>query len=159
MVKGLPAEETAPAPHGNGNGRPSPFPIFGSPEIGTTPRSRGHRTEEPRRPEWLKIQLDTGENFRDVKRMIRGLKLHTVCEEAMCPNMGECWGSGTATFLMLGDVCTRNCRFCAVTHGMLHAPEKDEPQKVADAVVELDLHYAVVTSVTRGRAREDQTEM
>lgn len=102
-----------------------------------------------RKPSWLKTSLGIGEHFRDVKAVLKRLGLHTVCQEAACPNVGECWGRGTATFMILGDVCTRNCRFCNVTSGLPVPPEEDEPVRIAEAVKALSLHYCVVTSVTR----------
>ena len=148
VVKGLPAEHSAP--DRNGNGRPSPFPIFGSPEIGTTPRSRSHRKDEPRRPEWLKIQLDTSDNFRNVRKMVDGLNLHTVCQEARCPNIYECWQDRTATFMIFGDTCTRHCTFCAIARAKEGpALDPEEPLHVAEAIRHLELAHAVITSVNR----------
>jgi lipoic acid synthetase len=119
-------------------------------DVGTTPRSRAHRLEEPPRPEWLKIRLETGENYREVKRMVTGLHLHTVCQEARCPNLYECWADRTATFMILGDTCTRRCTFCAVGRARRGTPlDADEPRHVAEAVHRLDLAHAVITSVNR----------
>jgi lipoyl synthase len=101
------------------------------------------------KPPWLKKRLSSGEGYQKVVKLLRECSLHTVCEEALCPNLGECFANGTATFMILGDHCTRNCRFCAVLHGLPEAPDKNEPQKVADAIKALGLRYAVVTSVTR----------
>lgn len=102
------------------------------------------------RPEWLKIRFFGGENYQDLKRIMRTLGLHTVCESARCPNMAECWDHRTATFMILGNICTRACGFCAVPSGKpLGPPEEDEPQRVADAVEKMGLRYAVVTSVNR----------
>jgi lipoic acid synthetase len=103
-----------------------------------------------RRPEWLRIRLRTNEEFAEVRRMMDGLKLTTVCEEARCPNIFECWGNRTATFMILGEVCTRRCGFCAVTSGMpSRPPDADEPERVAGAVRDLGLAHAVITSVDR----------
>ena len=103
-----------------------------------------------RRPEWLRIKLRTTEEFAEVRRMMDGLALATVCEEARCPNIFECWSHRTATFMILGDVCTRRCGFCAVTSGLpSRAPDPDEPRRVAEAVRRLDLAHAVITSVDR----------
>jgi len=102
-----------------------------------------------RRPEWLKIQLPHGQDFSDVRKIIRKKKLHTVCQSAHCPNLGECWSRRTATFMIMGNLCTHNCRFCAVQHGKPDALDPYEPIHVAEAVKELDLRYAVITSVTR----------
>ena len=103
-----------------------------------------------RKPEWLKVRPPAGENYAHLKDLLRGLDLHTVCEEAHCPNVGECWGGGTATIMLLGDACTRGCRFCAVTSGNPHgAVDVWEPMKVARAVADLGLTYVVLTSVDR----------
>jgi lipoic acid synthetase len=102
------------------------------------------------RPDWLRVKFFGGERFQDLKRLMRTLDLHTVCESARCPNMGECWEHGAATFLILGDICTRACGFCAVPSGKpAGPPDKDEPYRVADAVAKMGLRYAVVTSVNR----------
>jgi lipoic acid synthetase len=103
----------------------------------------------PEKPPWLKKRLSSGRNYEKVVGLLRESNLHTVCEEAHCPNLGECFSSGTATFMILGDHCTRNCRFCAVQHGTPEAPDKKEPEKVARAVKRMGLRYAVITSVTR----------
>jgi lipoic acid synthetase len=102
-----------------------------------------------RHPEWIKVKAPQGEEFFETKRLVRELRLHTVCEEAHCPNVGECWGQRTATFMLLGEVCTRNCAFCAVAHGRPQAVDPYEPQRVAEAVVRLGLRHVVVTSVDR----------
>jgi lipoyl synthase len=102
------------------------------------------------RPPWLKVRFFGGENYQDLKRIMRHLDLHTVCESARCPNQGECWEHRTATFMILGDICTRACGFCAVTSGRPAGPPvEDEPERVAQAVEEMRLKYAVVTSVNR----------
>ncbi len=106
-------------------------------------------TTYKRRPHWLKVKLPSGQNFYKVKDLVKGVRLHTVCESAHCPNLGECWGRRTATFMILGDVCSRNCGFCAVTHGRPEPLDPDEPNRVAEAVDQLELRYAVITSVTR----------
>jgi len=102
-----------------------------------------------RLPPWLKVTLGSGENYRAVRHALAAQGLHTVCGSARCPNLGECWSSGTATFLILGTICTRNCRFCAVSGGVPDKMDPGEPARVADAVEELRLKYAVITSVTR----------
>ena len=108
------------------------------------------RVEQPGpKPPWLKIRLDTGENYRDLHRTVQGLKLHTVCEEARCPNIYECWGDRTATFMILGDVCTRRCGFCAVATGRPRTVDPGEPDHVAEAVRHLDLEHVVITMVDR----------
>jgi lipoic acid synthetase len=109
-------------------------------------------TERPRpgrRPDWLKIQLNTGENFRELKKLMRGQTLHTVCEEARCPNIYECWANRTATFMILGNICTRACRFCAVTSGLPTELDLQEPERVAESVEQMGLRHVVVTSVAR----------
>jgi len=109
-------------------------------EINTTPL---------RRPEWIKVRAPSGETYQQLQQLMRVKELHTVCEEAMCPNMGECWGSGTATFLMLGDVCTRTCVFCDIKHGKPAPLDWLEPERVAQAVKSMNLKHAVITSVNR----------
>jgi len=101
------------------------------------------------KPSWLRARAPSGENFHNLKRLARGLDLHTVCESAQCPNIGECWNHGTATFMLLGDICTRRCGFCAVPKGRPQAIDWDEPARVAEAVATLGLKHAVVTSVNR----------
>lgn len=102
-----------------------------------------------RKPAWLKVKLPGGSNFVKVKDLVQGGSLHTVCESAHCPNIGECWSRQTATFMIMGDTCTRNCRFCAVDGGRPTPLDSNEPERVGQAVATLGLNYAVVTSVTR----------
>jgi lipoic acid synthetase len=102
-----------------------------------------------RKPEWLKVRAAGGPGYASVKHAVEERGLHTVCQEARCPNIGECWGHGTATFMILGNICTRGCRYCAVDKGMPTELDLDEPAKLADAVVEMGLSYAVITSVDR----------
>ncbi len=102
-----------------------------------------------RLPPWFKIRLTTGDGFKNVQKQIQSNKLHTVCRSAACPNQSECWNAGTATFMILGDVCTRCCRFCNVPKGIPLILDREEPERVARAVAELGLEYAVITSVTR----------
>src|SRR3984957_1330174 len=106
---------------------------------------------EPRlpKPEWLKVRAPGSPSYLRLKGLMRDLHLHTVCEEARCPNIGECWEQGTATFMILGDVCTRACSYCAVSHGRPGAPDTAEPARVADAIKTLDLNHVVITSVDR----------
>jgi lipoic acid synthetase len=106
------------------------------------------KTPAPK-PEWLKARAPMGENYHDLKRLARSLNLHTVCESAHCPNIGECWQHKTATFMMLGNLCTRRCGFCAVPKGRPDAIDYDEPRRVAEAVAVLGLQHAVITSVNR----------
>jgi lipoic acid synthetase len=101
------------------------------------------------KPAWIKAPAPVGENYHSLKKLARGLGLHTVCESAQCPNIGECWNHRTATFMLLGDICTRRCGFCAVPKGKPQPIDWDEPRRVAAAVADLGLNYAVVTSVNR----------
>ncbi len=111
---------------------------------------RPQQPERPkRRPPWLRVRAPSGEDYRWLKQLMRAKQLHTVCEEAHCPNIGECWGHRTATFLILGDTCTRNCRFCNVNTGRPAPPDPEEPQHVAQAVQAMGLKHAVITSVDR----------
>src|SRR5512136_580235 len=107
-----------------------------------------------RRPEWIRVRAPSGETYQQLQSLMRAKELHTVCEEAMCPNMGECWGSGTATFLMLGDVCTRACRFCDIKHGRPETLDWQEPERVAQAVKVMELQHAVITSVNHDERRD-----
>jgi lipoic acid synthetase len=112
----------------------------------------GRHRAEPlplRKPSWLKVKAPGGENYARLKHLMRELDLHTVCEEAHCPNVGECWEHGTATFMILGDVCTRNCAYCAVSHGRPPKYDIAEPSRVAQAIAEMRLQHAVITSVDR----------
>ena len=111
-------------------------------------------TTPMRRPSWIRVRAPSGENYEDLQHLMRSKALHTVCEEAGCPNMGECWGSGTATFLMLGDVCTRTCGFCDVKHGRPGIIDWEEPERVAQAVMKMGLKHAVITSVNRDERRD-----
>jgi len=107
------------------------------------------RTPRPPRPEWFKIRIQTNDEYKLVNHLVSSLNLHTVCQEARCPNIYECWGQGTATFMILGDVCTRHCGFCSVAKGTPRLVDALEPEHVADAVERLKLSYAVITSVDR----------
>ncbi len=115
-------------------------------------------TTEPerpkRRPDWIKVRPPKGETYRSLKRLMRSKELHTVCEEAHCPNMGECWGAGTATFLILGDICTRSCGFCDVKTGRPLPIDWDEPERVAQAVKNMNLRHVVITSVNRDERKD-----
>jgi len=107
------------------------------------------------RPDWLRVRFFGGPNYQELKRIMRTLDLHTVCESARCPNMGECWEHRTATFMILGNICTRSCGFCAVPSGKpARPPDEDEPRRVAEAVDQMGLRYAVVTSVNRDDQRD-----
>ena len=103
----------------------------------------------PRKPDWIRVKLPTGSQIANIKSMLRERKLHTVCEEAACPNLPECFGHGTATFMILGDICTRRCPFCDVAHGRPNAPDPDEPKHLAESIREMGLRYVVLTSVDR----------
>jgi lipoyl synthase len=112
----------------------------------------GRHRREPlpdRKPSWLKVKAPGGENYLRLKQMMQELNLHTVCQEARCPNIGECWDHGTATFMILGDVCTRNCAYCAVSHGRPPKYDIEEPSRVATAIAQMNLRHAVITSVDR----------
>jgi len=123
----------------------SPFNIISNGSAPSVPTTAEHP-----RPEWLRVKFFGGERYQDLKRTMRTLDLHTVCESARCPNMGECWEHGTATFMILGDICTRACGFCAVPSGKpVGPPDEEEPFRVAEAVERMGLRYAVVTSVNR----------
>jgi lipoic acid synthetase len=107
-----------------------------------------------KRPEWLKVKLPTGENYNDVRNLMRRQKLHTVCEEAKCPNIAECWNHRTATFMILGDTCTRSCGFCNVKVGIPNELDLNEPYRVAESVKELNLRHVVITSVNRDELKD-----
>ena len=122
----------------------------------TRDRVKPAQTDQPprRRPEWIKVRAPSGETYEWVQDLMRTKSLHTVCEEAMCPNLGECWGAGTATFLMLGDICTRSCGFCDIKRGKPSPLDWAEPERVAQAVKAMDLKHAVITSVNRDERRD-----
>lgn len=107
-----------------------------------------------KRPDWLRVKLPHGESYRKVRSIITEHKLHTVCESAHCPNMGECWGAGTATFMILGNVCTRGCSFCAVATGRPTELDTDEPRRVAEAVRLMEIKHCVITSVNRDELKD-----
>jgi lipoic acid synthetase len=106
------------------------------------------------KPEWIRVRLGNGERFHEIKRILRSHRLHTVCEEATCPNIGECFGKGTATFMILGDLCTRRCPFCDVAHGRPLPPDTEEPLNLARTIAALNLQYVVITSVDRDDLRD-----
>ncbi|MFQ5538022.1 MAG: lipoyl synthase [Gemmatimonadota bacterium] len=133
------------APQGKNTGRVKPK---------GTHRIRAHEGLDTvdmraRKPAWLKVRSPGGPNYAQLRRMMRSESLHTVCEEASCPNIGECWEAGTATFMILGDVCTRACKYCGVAHGMPTHLDEDEPRRVAESVARMELEHAVITSVNR----------
>lgn len=102
-----------------------------------------------RKPDWLRVKLPIGENYKKVRRLVDDYKLHTICQSGNCPNMGECWGEGTATFMILGNTCTRSCSFCAVKTGRPPEYDEDEPRRVAEAIRLMQVKHAVITSVNR----------
>jgi lipoic acid synthetase len=114
---------------------------------------------QPERPKWLRAPAPVGKNYRELKNLVTSLQLHTVCESAACPNVGECWNRRTATFMILGNVCTRRCGFCAVQKGAPLEIDYDEPRRVATACAALGLRYAVITSVNRDDRRDGGAEL
>jgi lipoic acid synthetase len=112
-----------------------------------------------KRPEWLKVRLPMGENYRNVRSIVDEYKLHTICQSGNCPNMGECWGAGTATFMILGNVCTRSCSFCAVKTGRPNEYDEDEPRRVAEAIWLMKVKHAVITSVNRDELKDRGAEI
>ncbi len=113
----------------------------------------------PKRPEWLRVKLPIGEDYRRVRELVDQYKLHTICQSGNCPNMGECWGAGTATFMILGNVCTRSCSFCAVKTGRPTEYDTDEPRRVADAIRLMKVKHAVITSVNRDELADRGAEI
>jgi len=109
---------------------------------------------KPKKPDWLRVKLPIGESYKHVRGLVDTHKLHTICESGNCPNMGECWGEGTATFMILGNVCTRSCGFCAVATGRPDAVDWDEPQRVAEAIHLMQVKHAVITSVDRDELKD-----
>lgn len=107
-----------------------------------------------KKPDWLRVRLPIGEGYKNVRNLVDTHKLHTICESGNCPNMGECWGAGTATFMILGNVCTRSCGFCAVATGRPDAVDWDEPQRVAEAIFLMKVKHAVITSVDRDELKD-----
>jgi lipoic acid synthetase len=111
------------------------------------------------KPDWLRVKLPTGEDYRRVRKLVDDHKLHTICQSGNCPNMGECWGAGTATFMILGNVCTRSCSFCAVATGRPNEYDTDEPQRVANAVKLMQVKHCVITSVNRDELKDRGAEI
>src|SRR5438067_13723926 len=107
-----------------------------------------------KKPGWLRVKLPTGENYKHLREIVDTHKLHTICESGNCPNMGECWGEGTATFMILGNICTRSCGFCAVATGRPEPVDWDEPQRVAEAICLMKVKHAVITSVDRDELKD-----
>ncbi|MBK8605238.1 MAG: lipoyl synthase [Saprospiraceae bacterium] len=115
--------------------------------------------EKERKPDWLRVKLPTGEKYRHVRSLVDQYKLHTICQSGNCPNMGECWGEGTATFMILGDVCTRSCTFCAVKTGRPPEYDEEEPIRVAQAIYLMQVKHAVITSVNRDELKDKGAEI
>lgn len=115
--------------------------------------------KRPRKPSWLKVKLPIGENFKKVRGLVDEYQLHTICQSGNCPNMGECWGAGTATFMILGNVCTRSCSFCAVKTGRPTELDLDEPKRVAEAIHLMGVKHAVLTSVNRDELKDKGAEI
>lgn len=111
------------------------------------------------KPDWLRVKLPTGENYKQVRELVDNYKLHTICQSGNCPNMGECWGEGTATFMILGNICTRSCSFCAVATGRPNEYDEDEPRRVAEAVSLMRVKHAVITSVNRDELKDKGAEI
>ncbi|MEZ4904889.1 MAG: lipoyl synthase [Spirosomataceae bacterium] len=116
-------------------------------------------SERKKRPDWLRVKLPTGPEYRKVRTIVDTNKLHTICESGNCPNMGECWGEGTATFMILGNVCTRSCSFCAVATGRPNEYDVDEPRRVAEAIKTMGVKHAVITSVNRDELKDRGAEI
>lgn len=112
------------------------------------------KPERKKKPNWLRVKLPMGENYKKVRKLVDEYQLHTICQSGHCPNMGECWGEGTATFMILGNVCTRSCSFCAVATGRPPELDTDEPQRVAEAIQLMGVKHAVITSVNRDELKD-----
>ena len=121
------------------------------PQVNSTPTSR--------KPDWLRVKLPIGEKYTHVRKIVDEYKLHTICQSGNCPNMGECWGEGTATFMILGNVCTRSCTFCAVATGRPNEYDEDEPRRVAEAIQLMKVKHAVITSVNRDELKDRGAEI
>ncbi len=115
--------------------------------------------KRPRRPDWLRVKLPIGEKYKHVRRLVDEYNLHTICQSGNCPNMGECWGAGTATFMILGNTCTRSCSFCAVKTGRPPEYDEDEPRRVAEAIKLMEVKHAVITSVNRDELKDRGAEI
>lgn len=117
------------------------------------------KKERVKRPDWLRVKLPIGEDYKRVRRLVDEYNLHTICQSGNCPNMGECWGAGTATFMILGNVCTRSCSFCAVKTGRPPEYDEDEPRRVAEAIMLMQVKHAVLTSVNRDELKDRGAEI
>jgi len=115
--------------------------------------------QKPKKPDWLRVRLPIGEGYKNVRNLVDSHKLHTICESGNCPNMGECWGAGTATFMILGNICTRSCGFCAVATGRPEPVDWDEPQRVAESIFLMKVRHAVITSVDRDELKDGGSEV
>jgi lipoic acid synthetase len=123
-------------------------------ELPVISKAEASATERQKKPNWLRVKLPIGESYRNVRNLVDTHKLHTICESGNCPNMGECWGEGTATFMILGNICTRSCGFCAVATGRPDPVDWDEPQRVAEAIYLMKVKHAVLTSVDRDELKD-----
>ena len=117
------------------------------------------KEEKRKKPDWLRVKLPVGEKYKKVRNLVDNYKLHTICESGNCPNMGECWGAGTATFMILGNVCTRSCTFCAVATGRPPEYDEGEPKRVAEAIKLMGVKHAVITSVNRDELKDRGAEI
>ncbi|MDN5203553.1 lipoyl synthase [Fulvivirgaceae bacterium BMA10] len=121
--------------------------------------SNGDSDKRVKKPDWLRVKLPIGEEYKKVRKLVDNYKLHTICESGNCPNMGECWGAGTATFMILGNVCTRSCSFCAVATGRPPEYDEEEPKRVAEAIKLMGVKHAVITSVNRDELKDRGAEI
>lgn len=128
-------------------------------ELPVITKSDEIKTDKVRKPNWLRVKLPVGEEFKKVRKLVDQYKLHTICESGNCPNMGECWGAGTATFMILGNVCTRSCSFCAVATGRPPEYDEEEPIRVAEAIRLMGVKHAVITSVNRDELKDRGAEI
>ncbi|MDQ1088688.1 MULTISPECIES: lipoyl synthase [unclassified Siphonobacter] len=133
------------------------LPVITKPGTGT--KGENKPGSSTRKPDWLRVKLPTGPEYRNVRQVVDEYKLHTICQSGNCPNMGECWGAGTATFMILGNVCTRSCTFCAVATGRPNEYDADEPRRVAEAIKIMGVKHAVLTSVNRDELKDRGAEI
>lgn len=129
------------------------------PVININAKNKTPEQLEGKKPDWLRVRLPVGENYKQVNELVNKHKLHTICQSGNCPNMGECWGAGTATFMILGNVCTRGCSFCAVQTGRPPEYDTDEPRRVAEAISLMKVKHAVITSVNRDELKDRGAEI
>lgn len=128
-------------------------------ELPVISEQQDERPKRTKKPDWLRVKLPIGEDYKRVRRLVDEYKLHTICQSGNCPNMGECWGAGTATFMILGNVCTRSCSFCAVKTGRPPEYDTDEPRRVAEAIRLMEVKHAVITSVNRDELKDRGAEI